>query len=502
MPEQLRLLIQAGHPLISIETIDEERALDTIHSAARKLNRPLFHWSMYTGLTAAPLYDPPDGKEAVHEQLLKPGKTQDMLLHLLKEKQPGVYVFKDFGPHCKEALIHRLLREILHLAEANRMTIVMIDSLPIPDEIRRLVVRYELGWPSVEELEEVLKQTFLNVRNRSFEEITLRLRKGDRDRIVQSLRGLSCREAARVIASAIYDDNQLDETDLPRIIDGKRQLLSSSGCLESIAADFSPDDIGGLSNLKNWLSQRRGGFAPESQQFGLEWPRGVLMLGVPGCGKSLCAKVVAADWGMPLLRLDPGVLYQKYIGESENQLRQALRQAEAMAPVILWVDEIEKAFASAQASSADGGLSKRMFGTLLSWMQDHRHPIFLVATANDISALPPELMRKGRFDEVFFVDLPQQEARRQILEIHLSRRKIDSAPFDLDQLAAQAEEFSGSELEQVVISAQFAAYHAKTSLSQEHLSQEISKTRPLATLSAETIARLRSWAEHRCIKAD
>ena len=290
--------------------------------------------------------------------------------------------------------------------------------------------------------------------------------------------------------------------DRPGIVERKRTLLGTTGCLESIAADFSVDDIGGLSNLKGWLRQRRDGFTREAQKFGIEPPRGVLMLGVPGCGKSLCAKVVASDWKMSLLRLDPGVLYQKYIGESESQLRQALKQAEAMAPIVLWVDEIEKAFASASSSSADGGLSKRMFGTLLSWMQDHRHPIFIVATANDISALPPELMRKGRFDEVFFVDLPNETARQNIFEIHLKRRKRDPTQFDVQLMADAAKDFSGSEIEQAVVSAMFRAYAKKEELADKHILAELKQTSPLSGLMSERIENLRAWADGRCVRAD
>ena len=282
--------------------------------------------------------------------------------------------------------------------------------------------------------------------------------------------------------------------------------MASTGCLESITADFAPEDLGGLAKLKDWLRGRRGGFDAKAEAFGLEPPRGVLMLGVPGCGKSLCAKVVAADWGLPLLRLDPGVLYQKYIGASETRLREALRQAEATAPVVLWVDEIEKAFASAGGGGgADGGLSRRMFGTLLSWMQDHRHPIFLVATANDLSALPPELMRKGRFDEVFFVDLPAEAARRAILAVHIRRRGRNPDDFDLDRLAAASDGFSGAELEQAVVTALFAAYReggADAELYAEAIEAALGDTKPLSVLNAEKIAGLQAWAAERCVPAD
>jgi SpoVK/Ycf46/Vps4 family AAA+-type ATPase len=311
------------------------------------------------------------------------------------------------------------------------------------------------------------------------------------EQVVQSLRGLSCEQAERVVAGAIYHDYCLSGNDVARIVEAKRTLLGTAGCLEAIAVDFSIDDVAGMRSLKTWLKQRRGGFTRQAREFGLEPPRGVLMLGVPGCGKSLCAKAVAAEWKMPLLRLDPGVLYQKFIGENESQLRRALAQAQAMAPVVLWIDEIEKAFASASESSADGGLSKRMFGTLLSWMQDHRHPIFIIATANDVSSLPPELMRKGRFDEVFFIDLPSLDVREEVLRTHLKRRNRDPEQFDTKALATAAEGFSGSELEQVVISGLFEAFTEQQPLNSRHLADAIGKTRPLSLLAAETVERLR-----------
>ena len=495
MPKKLQLLVRSGHPLISIQTMDEERAIQLVRQVAADMRRPLLEWSMTTGLRAIDDVGP-------DRPVIDPGKVAPALEHVREGSANTIYLFKDIGPHCKDALVHRTLRDLARLCTATSTSLVLVDGLPLPDELRRLTVRYEIGWPTADELQEVVKQTFRRIREDSLETVKARISRREMDQLVQSLRGLTCDEAARVVASAIYDDFALTSDDLPHVVEAKRTLLGSAGCLEAIAVDFAPDDIGGLESLKGWLTQRRGGFTRRARQFGLEPPRGVLMLGVPGCGKSLCAKVVAADWKMPLLRLDPGVLYQKYIGESESQLRQALAQAESMAPAVLWIDEIEKAFASASAASADGGLSKRMFGTLLSWMQDHRHPIFIIATANDIDALPPELMRKGRFDEVFFVDLPAAEVRAQILAIHLRRRKRRPEDFELPRLAAAAEGFSGSELEQVVISALFAAFTDRTELADAHLLHAIAQTRPLARLMAEKIANLRAWAEDRCVPAD
>lgn len=496
MSEQFELLFRAGTPLVSIETTDEERAMELVCDTVAKLAWSRYEWSLVTGLKHYKDDSP------VGAIVAKPYDAASALEQVLLAKPGAMFVFKDMGPHTKDAKVHRLLRECVELCAESDSAMTMIDALPLPDEIKRFTVRYEIGWPGIEELEEVVRGTFSRIKRDSHHSVTAKLSGQEMYQLVQTLRGLSRKEAERVVASAILDDGCLSADDLSNIVESKRTLLGTAGCLESIAADFAIDDIGGLDNLKGWLRQRRGGFTREARKFGIEPPRGVLMLGVPGCGKSLCARVVASDWKMSLLRLDPGMLYQKFIGESESQLRQALAQAEAMAPVVLWVDEIEKAFASATASSADGGLSKRMFGTLLSWMQDHRHPIFIVATANDISALPPELMRKGRFDEVFFVDLPGERARQRILEIHLRRRKRDPANFDIQLMAEATKDFSGSEIEQAVVSALFRAFSEKKELCDQHILTEIGLTAPLSSLMSERVESLREWARGRCVPAD
>ena len=495
MNNSLELLIRSGNPFISIETMDEPRALKIIQGIALKLKKPLYEWSTTGGLCRV------EGGR-LKSATVPGGKPEQALSFIHQNTDEDIFVFKDLGAYCRDSVVNRMMRDLMETCRTKKSTFILIDAFPLPDEIKRFTVRYELGWPTTEELSAVIKQTFNHIKKTSDTKITARLTRRDMEQLVLTLRGLSCNEVERVISSAILQDNDLDASDLPLIIEAKRTLLGSTGCLESIAVDVKPDEVGGLNKLKDWLKLRRGGFSRKAQEFGLEPPRGVLMLGVPGSGKSLCAKMVASDWNMPLLRLDPGMLYQKFIGESESQLRQALSQAESMAPVILWIDEIEKAFASASASSSDGGLSKRMFGTLLAWMQDHRHPIFIIATANDISALPPELMRKGRFDEVFFVDLPSAAAREQILKIHLQRRKRDADQFDVRSLAATAESFTGSELEQAVMSGLFAAFSENAELEDRHIASEIQKTKPLAILMKERIAELRHWANNRCVPAD
>jgi len=493
-PENLKLLIQAGNPIVSIETPDEPRATEAVRTTADSLGLPLFEWTLTTGLREA---RPQPGKTMVES-----GKVAAALCYLKDSAYPAMYLFKDLGTTCKDPQVVRHLRDLYFTPSSRLWTLVLVDAVGLPPDVRRLTVPFDVGWPDADELTEVVRKTFQEAKRRSLADIQANLTKREMEQLVQTLRGLTADEAARVVAGAIHDDDVLDGTDLPRVVDAKRNRLGTMGCLESIMADVGPDDIGGLNNLKHWLSQRRGGFTHRAREFGLDPPRGILLLGVQGCGKSLCAKVVASAWRMPLLRMDPGVLYQKFIGESEARLREALQQAESMAPVILWIDEIEKAFASASAESVDGGLSQRMFGTLLSWMQDHRHPIFIVATANNITQLPPELMRKGRFDEIFFVDLPDPDERKKTFAVHLRRRRRDPESFDLDRLAAASEGFSGAEIEQAVVSGMYAAFSAGCELAADHLLAAMQATQPLSVLMRERVDQLRAWARGRCVPAD
>jgi SpoVK/Ycf46/Vps4 family AAA+-type ATPase len=279
-------------------------------------------------------------------------------------------------------------------------------------------------------------------------------------------------------------------------------MLRDGGALEAVEAPVRLGDIGGLTRLKRWLAAREPALRDGAEKHGLQAPRGVLLLGVQGAGKSLAAKAIATAWGRPILRLDAGALYDRYVGESEARLREALRQAEAMAPVVLWIDEIEKAFASAASTSSDGGLSRRMFGCLLTWMQEHRAPVFLAATANDIEALPPELLRKGRFDEIFFVDLPCAQARQEIVAIHLRRRGKNPADFDLAALADVAEGFSGAEIEQAIASSITEAFAAGTVFGTSAVETAMRSSPPLSVTMREKITALRQWAEGRCVPAD
>jgi ATP-dependent 26S proteasome regulatory subunit len=492
MLEELQLHIQAGEPLLAIETLDEERATELVRQAVVAQKRTLYEWSVTTGMAQT--------HPVAMDTNVKPGKPAAALEFILHSTVAGeVFLLKDLGAHTKEPFVQRQLRDIF---SQRRATAILVEAGQLPDYVRRLTVLLQLMLPDSDELEALVRDVFRDVKGRSIYEVTSSLTKRELEQLVQTLRGLTRSQAQRVVTSAIIGDNALNADDLPRVVEAKRNLLQTAGCLESINVNVQVDDIGGLDNLKRWLARRRGGMSNRAKEFGLEPPRGILLLGVQGCGKSLCAKIVAEDWKLPLLRMDPGVLYQKFIGESENRLRQALTQAETMAPVVLWIDEIEKAFASASSESADGGLSQRMFGTLLSWMQDHRSPIFMVATANNIAALPPELMRKGRFDEVFFVDLPNLASRQQILSIHLRRRNRDPLKFALDRLGAASDGFSGAEIEQAVNSALYRAFSERADLHDDHILAEIEDTRPLSVLMGDRIRDLRAWAKHRCVPAD
>jgi MoxR-like ATPase len=491
----LKQLIQAGNPILSMETPDEPRAVGMVREVAGQLGIPLSEWTVTDGLL-------PQLPLASSKPLIDPGKVVAALRYIKESNFAAIYLFKDLGPHCKDPQVVRAIRDLYFSPSSRLWTLVLVDAAGLPSEVRRLTVPVAVGWPEETELEEIVRTTFQEVQRRSPRQVESKLTKRELEVLVQTLRGLTSAEAARVVTGAIRDDNVLDMSDLPRVVEAKRNLLGTTGCLESIAADVSPDEIGGLGNLKRWLNTRRGGYSSRAREFGLDVPRGILLLGVQGCGKSLCAKVVASAWRMPLMRMDPGVLYQKYIGESEARLREALQQAESMSPMVLWIDEIEKAFASASSDSADGGLSQRMFGTLLSWMQDHRAPIFLIATANNLSQLPPELMRKGRFDEIFFVDLPGPKERDTIFAIHLKKRNRDKNNFDLARLTAVSEGLSGAEIEQAVISGLYSAFSEKSECTTEHVLSAIQATQPLSVVMREHVERLRTWANGRCVMAD
>src|SRR3954466_9333403 len=422
-------VLKARYPAVAIVTPEEEDALDTVLRAAVELQLDVLLWSNSRGVRDGLLEEGPSVPDSEHPAAA--------LYHLSTiPPRRRVMVTLDLAPHLlKDERTLRQWRDLVRKCAHDGSTLVMIDhQTDRPQVVNAWTTDFELTLPDEQELERIIKAT---LRERNAESpVSVNVSRRDLDTVLRNLKGLSRRQARQIILETVAGDNRLDLSDVNHILAQKRKMLQSSGLLEYIESPVDLSEIGGLARLKLWLNQRQCGFSKEAAAFGLTAPKGVLMLGVQGAGKSLSAKAVATAWQMPLMRMDVGALYDKYIGESERRLRETLRQAEAMAPVVLWIDEIEKAFASAASRSTDGGLSQRMFGTLLTWMQERRGQVFTIATANDIEALPPELLRKGRFDEIFFVDLPGPAAREQILAIHLKKRGRSPGQFDLSAMSA------------------------------------------------------------------
>ena len=490
-------LISARHPCLAVATFEEDYVLRLLRHVAVERGRDMWMWTITNGVCDGLLADTPPVPDTDHPAAA--------LFHFARQQREShkqaLFVTVDLADHLKDGRTLRLLREAIdRIARANS-TLVMIDHLEeLPPVVLSLATRVQIGFPEEQELQAIAKDTLRQVNQET--RIEVHLSRKELQTIVRNLRGLSRRQARQVILDSVCDDRKFDASDLQIILARKRRAIGATGPLEFVEAPVSMDEVGGLRRLKAWLGQRKDCLGDDAAAFGISPPRGVLMLGVQGAGKSLSAKAVATAWQRPLLRLDAGSLYDKFIGESERSLRAALHQAEMMSPVVLWIDEIEKGFASAASHSADGGLSKRMFATLLTWMQEHRAPVFLVATANDIEALPPELLRKGRFDEIFFVDLPGLEARHAILAVHLKKRMRDPKKFDLDALAEASEGYSGAEIEQGLISAMYDAFGGKQELTTQHVLAALKNSPPLSVTMAERIAALRAWAQGRCVPAD
>jgi hypothetical protein len=318
--------------------------------------------------------------------------------------------------------------------------------------------------------------------------------------ILRALQGLTLHQARQVITQCVVEDGVLSADDVQTIIMRKVQAIKDGGLLEYYPLEDNRFELGGFVNLKSWLERAKVGFTAEAKALNLTPPRGIILVGVPGCGKSLAAKAIAREWGLPLLKLDAGRLFDKFIGESEKNFRKAIEMAESLSPIVLWIDEIEKAMAAGGGSGdADAGLSRRLFGAFLTWLQEKKQDVFVVATANNLSALPPELLRKGRFDEIFFVDLPDRDERTAIWKIHLSLRKQNSTGFDLQKVVDASEGFSGSEIEQAVVAALYRALHRKQPLTTELLVEELSRTVPLSVTRSEDIQQLRASAQGRFV---
>lgn len=492
MPDlkDLALTIATGAPVVVIESWEETRVLDMVRRLGFRRGVPVWGWTLTDGLRRLELEDAP-----VRGNLKDPDAA---LAHVRGLDEPGIFVFCDLHPHLREPATVRLLKDIALAHEKHHRTLILLShALELPAELQRLSARFRLTLPSDEQLHAIVREEAARwARENGGKRV--RTDPETLDALVRNLRGLTAADARRLARGAIVDDGAISDSDVPQLNRTRFELLSRGGVLsyEYDTADFGA--VAGLVNLKDWLALRQAVFLGGKQP-GMDPPRGILLTGVQGGGKSLAARAVAGTWRLPLLRFDFGALYNKFHGETERNLREALATAESLAPCVLWMDEIEKGVAQ---GDHDGGTSRRVLGALLTWLAERKVPVFLVATANDITRLPAELVRKGRFDEIFFVDLPGEDARREVFRIHLARRGQVPEHFDLARLAQASGGHTGAEIEQVVVSALYAAVACREPLTTTHLVRALENTRPLSVTMAEQVGTLRAWAQQRAVGAD
>ena len=483
---EISMLLRSHTPILILETHEERRAVSLLKDIAINIGLPVFKWSVTAGMKREDLdLDP-------QSHLKEPAQV---LGHIKAADFPGIYLLLDFHPYLKDPLQVRLLKELAMMFDRKQSKLILIShKIDVPSEISKLSHNFELQIPGETELEELVHEEARKYA-REANSTQVKTSRKTIDLLIRNLKGLGVNDARRLVRAAIVDDGAITRDDLPEVMEAKYRILNQDEVLtfEFDTSNFA--DIAGMKKLKTWLMQREKFFHQTVDMPGMECPKGILLLGVQGCGKSLAAKAVAGVWNVPLMRLDFGRLYNKYYGETERNIRQALHTAEVMSPCVLWIDELEKGIS---VNENDDGTSQRLLGTMLTWMAENKAPVFIVATSNNIESLPPELIRKGRLDEVFFVDLPDAEIRREIFRIHMSKRKLDDRNIDFDHLAALTGGFSGSEIEQLVVSTIYAT-HGKQVVSTDTLKKQIRDTKPLSVLMAEKIAALRRWAEGRTV---
>jgi hypothetical protein len=480
--DELGRLIRSRWSIVFVDTHEEARAEGIIAGAARACGRRVWTWSVSDGLClqgeSAPVEGTTDPKAALE--------------HVSSLAGVDVVVLRDLARHVEQdAHCERLLRDI---ARDTDVTLVLLGPHgPIPDALRHISASFNLPRPDGALIDAHLRARLATAaREHGVQRL---LDDPGMQELAGQLRGLTLEQVDLVLAHLLHDDGVLDGDDIVRATAEKSRLLSASGVVTLESPTHGLEWVAGFTGLKAWVAGRTRAFDPDAVAFGLKPPRGLLLTGVPGCGKSFVAKAIARTWNMPLLRLDAGSLYDSYIGASERNLREALATAGALAPSVLWIDEIEKGFGGSGPSESDGGLGYRMLGTLATWMQERPHPVFLLATSNDITKLPPELTRQGRFDEIFFVDLPDAHAREHLYRLQLARVGRSHEQFDCAALAEASEGFSGAEIEQSVVNALYAAFAGGRELVTEDIATEVAATRPLSVVNPGTIAKIRSWGE-------
>ncbi|MBZ5547336.1 MAG: AAA family ATPase [Acidobacteriia bacterium] len=536
--ERLKVLINSSTPIVVMETVEEVQAVSLVRSACSQLNLAVYEWTIADGLVRSGSGAPvsaqayaarPDTRLGALSQGNREGDRLaravlssigsdaaaapkaavynstdpvQALANMESMTVEAVFVLKDFHRHLESPVVVRRLRDVGQKFQTNRRTLVITaPSIDMPPELASLVEFFDLPLPDLDRLRALIKETY--TRMVGTHTLKLQLDANGVDAMAANLRGLTEEEAERAISQAMVTRYALSPDCVTDVLAAKKALLKRSQMLEFIDANDTMASVGGLENLKQWLAQRRGAWEPQARQFGLEPPKGVIILGVQGCGKSLCARSVAGEWQLPLVKFDTAAIYDKYIGETEKRIQRVFKVAEGLAPCVLWIDELEKVFAGSgpDSASADAGVSSRLLASFLSWMQDRKTPVFVAATCNNVTVLPPELIRKGRFDELFFVDLPNTAERKQIFSIQLTKRKRNPSDYDLDRIAAAAKGFSGAEIESAVQGAMYAAFSRKQELSSEDLHAALLSTVPLSITRAEEIATLRDWAKDRAVWA-
>lgn len=496
---ELEVLIRARYPLIYVISWEEQRVIKEAAKIASRLDKNVFEWSITTGLA-------PVGT-SLQSQKHRDTATEDPLVALgqvIEHVDPALYVFKDFHPFLKgqNMSVIRRLREVAASMQNTYKTIIIVSPMfEMPPELEKDITVIDFDLPKANHFGAMLDRIIEQVNDNP--KLNMNIDARMREQIVQALLGLTLAEGENVLAKALVKHRSLGQKSLEVIYSEKKQIIRKSGLLEYYDAEEDLNSVGGLDALKSWLRKRTVAFTEQARRFGLPAPKGVLLLGVQGCGKSLMAKTISNIWQLPLLRFDVGRVFGSLVGSSEQNIRRAIKVAESVAPVVFWVDEIDKAFRGSRGSGAstDGGTSARVFGTFLTWLSEKKEPVFVVATANDVSLLPPELLRKGRFDEIFFVDLPAFCERKEIFGVHLAKRRMDPSQFDLEALANCSVGYSGAEIEEAVISALFDAFYDKEKMSTEKLIGGVRQTVPLSKTMSENVEGLRMWAEGRARSA-
>jgi len=483
MKEELNILIQAQYPLIYLVTSEEQRAEQEIAKMAQ--HRGVFIWTVTHGIV-----EYGQVRQTTQHNTVSP---ESAIEWVIRQKEHGIYIFKDLHAFIDAPVTTRWLRDAIASFKGTEKIIILMSPVQqVPIELEKDIVVLDFAMPNMEELDQVLSQQLEYTRNR-------RVSSEVREKLLKAALGLTIDEAQKVYRKAYVKSGSLTQEEVEIVLSEKKQLIRRNGILEYIEEDETIEAVGGLDELKKWLRQRSDAFTQRARVYGLPQPKGMLILGVPGCGKSMIAKTTSRLWGLPILRLDMGRVYDgSMVGRSEANLRNALKTAESISPVILFIDELDKSFAGSGGSAdSDGGTSSRIFGSFLTWMQEKTSSVFVMATANRVERLPGEFLRKGRFDEIFFVDLPTPLERQAIFKIHLNKRRSEISRFDTEQLANVSDGFSGAEIEQAIIAAMYEAFAQDREFTQLDIIAAIKSTLPLSRTMTEQVSALRDWARQR-----